>query len=105
LNWGYSTLIGRASARWERVGKVEIDPSLGHSSFVTDAVREFVLDPSRDRMDELGLGLRSPAGLRRCARVVRTDAPLRTGERRVEYVQDGWGVVYAQVLVRPCSSR
>lgn len=42
---GMDTLIGRAAARWERFGQVEVARGLGHSPVTIDGVRRYRLDP------------------------------------------------------------
>ena len=71
---GEDTLIGRAAARWDRYGTVEIARDLGHSSLAIEAVRRFRLDPYRRRRSG------RTAGVARAAKPDRV-AEDRSGER------------------------
>ena len=86
---GQDTLVGRAAARWDAFGTVEIAAGLGHSPLTIGAVRRYRLDP-----DAAGPPA-SPRGFR--VRIVRPEEPGRARERRVEVVGDGWGRVWANV--------
>ena len=91
---GQDTLIGRAAARWETLGPVEIPSGLGHSPLAIEAVRRYHLDPDRPA------GLRSAAPARLRARIVEPGTSPRPGERVVERIDDGWGRRWAVVLAR-----
>src|SRR5207244_929609 len=43
---GEDTVIGRAAARWERYGRVAVEPGLGRSDLTIDTVRRYRLDSS-----------------------------------------------------------
>ena len=84
--FGHDTLLGRAVARWERYGRVSVEPDVGHAQITFQTVRRYRLDPD-------GAKLARPAGdpVRRTFRVTTPGAPAGVGERRVERVGDAWG--------------
>jgi len=86
---GQDTLIGRAAARWEAFGAVEVAAGLGHSPLTIGAVRRYRLDP-----DAAGRPA-APRGFR--VRIVPPAEARREGERRVEEIRDGWGREWAVV--------
>jgi hypothetical protein len=85
------TLLGRAAARWDRYGPVEMEERLGHSPLAFGAVRRYGLDPHRSEVP-------GPARLR--VRIAGPDAARDPNERLVERVVDPWGRVWAVVLAR-----
>ena len=96
---GEDTLLGRAAARWDAYGALEVSPDVGfdprtHSPITIGVVRRYGLDPDRGG----GPAAASPRG-RRFRLVVPSEAP-RPGERRVERVRDGWGREYGVVFGR-----
>ena len=89
---GADTLMGRAAARWEELGRVDVARGLGHSSVTTGSVRRYRLDPQPPL---------SPGGGR--ARDFRVEAPGSAPappERVVERVRDTWGREWAVVVGR-----
>ena len=95
---GEDTLIGRAAARWERLGAVRIAPGLGHSAIAADAVRRYGLDPDRPAAP--------PAPGRRLAvRIAPPGEAASASERAVERVEDArgraWAVVFARGATEP----
>jgi hypothetical protein len=99
---GEDTLIGHASARWDRYGAVSLTPGLGRSDMTIDTVRRYRLEGGLPGVAGEGAAGRRVAGGRvsRLFHVARPDAPAAPGERLVERVQDNWGRVWAVVLVR-----
>ena len=100
--YGQDTLIGRAAARWDRLGSVRVDHALGHSPDAAEVgtvelVRRFRLDPQ-----DPGHGMMSgaPRARQRSFRVASPQTSPEAGERIVERVQDGWGKTWAVVLGR-----
>ena len=91
---GQDTLIGRAAARWDRYGSVEIARGLGHSSLAIEAVRRFRLDPGADG----AAAPRGPVSLR--ARIVSPGTEAGSGERPVERIVDPWGKSWAVIFAR-----
>ncbi|HTR03201.1 MAG TPA: hypothetical protein VMN82_08400 [Thermoanaerobaculia bacterium] len=96
---GQDTLVGQAAARWDRYGRVTIDPSVAGDRIVIDNVRAFRLDASAERANE-------PAGApARSLRIAPTGARPTPSQRVVERITDGWGrewgVVLASVPGRP----
>ncbi len=95
---GEDTLIGRAAARWERFGPVEIAGGLGHSPITVDAVRRHRLDPG---LADAGPG----AGGGLSVRIAPAGSAPRASERGVERIADGrgreWAVVFARRAPRP----
>jgi len=87
---GQDTRIGRAAARWDGYGTVEIAPGIGHSPLAIEAVRRYRLDP----------GPGGPAGPREALRVriVAPAAAVGPGERVVERIGDDGGKLWAVVL-------
>jgi hypothetical protein len=85
-------LIGRAAARWDRHGPLEVDLSLAHSPIVVEIVRRYRLDPDAVR------GAESPLERRMILRIVGPQAHRLTSERVVERVRDGSGTEWAVVL-------
>ena len=97
---GEDTLIGRAAARWDACGVVDVSGALGfdprtHSPITIGVVRRYRLDP-----DPVRGAVRSEG---RRFRVVPPDAPALPGERRVERVRDPWGRERAAVYGRRAS--
>ena len=95
---GEDTLIGRAAARWERYGVVQVTDGLGRSDTTIDTVRRYRLDPFLAS----GGGGSSGAAQRdsRVFRIVDPRARPREGERQVEVVRDGFGRDWAVVIGR-----
>ncbi len=91
---GQDTLVGRAAARWERYGAVEIEAGAFHSREAVDAVRRYRLDPEAK---DAPLPGRPAQGRFRIAR----RPGLLPGERAVERVRDDWGRDWAAVVARP----
>jgi len=89
---GQDTLLGRAAARWDTLGRVEIAPGVGHSPLAIEAVFAYRLDPSPFVR----------AGARRLGRIRIVDARAapEEGERVVERIQDPLGSPVAAVLAR-----
>ena len=84
------TLIGRAAARWDEFGRVEVARGLGHSPVTIGGVRRYRLDPD----PPLG-----PVGGRaRDFRIGASGTALAPRERIVERVRDPWGRESAVVL-------
>jgi hypothetical protein len=99
---GQDALIGRAAARWDRFGAVQIDEGLGHppdevSNVTIASVRRFRLDPEEPRQRAL-FGNLPRRG--RSFRIVSPRHAALPGERPVEHVRDGWGRPWAIVLGR-----
>ena len=100
---GQDTLIGRAAARWDRLGPVAIEAGLGHppnevSDGTIASVRRYRLDPEEPRLSRFFEGV-----TRREDRSFRIVSPRRgapPGARPVELVRDGWGRPWAVVLGR-----
>lgn len=97
--WGEDTLFGRAAMRWERFGRVTIDPKLPHNQMTVEFVRRYRLDPDEPRQERSFFSGRGPSRMDagRCFRIVPAEVPLRGGERLVERVRDGgrdWAVVF-----------
>jgi hypothetical protein len=90
---GQDTLIGRAAARWERYGGIDIEKGIGHSPIAIEAVRVYALDPDGPSSGE-------PLATDRGIRIAKPGAALGSDERRVETVTDPWGKVWAVVLAR-----
>jgi hypothetical protein len=81
-------LIGKAAARWEDFGEVQVSEGLGFSRVTIETVRRF------------RIGVAPPSGRRRPYRAFRVTPPGiagRPGERVVERVRDGWGREWAVV--------
>ncbi len=95
--WGQDTLLGRAAARWDAYGRVELDPSLGKNRLTVAGVRRYRLDPDRERGN--GKGETTGSGERRF-RIVSTVSPSASGERLVERIADPWGREWARVYAR-----
>ena len=89
---GQDTLIGRACARWNAYGEVELSPRVGIFAPTISAVRRFHLDP--DTMPAPA----SRGGAR--YRVAPPRAEPESGERVIERVRDAWGREWAVVLAR-----
>jgi hypothetical protein len=100
--WGGSTLVGRAALRWERYGRVDIDPLLRYSSTVAGQVWEFALDPDQKRQKKLFAGSNAGRERGRCFWITGVSTAPAQKERRTEIVRDAWGRDYAVVLARPC---
>jgi len=79
---GADTLIGRAAARWEGFGHVEIEAGLGHSFITIGAVRRYRLDPDRTVL--------TIARRQSSFRLVAPGTAPMPGERTVERVRDEW---------------
>jgi hypothetical protein len=93
---GSDTLIGRAAARWEQFGRVDVSGGLGHSPVTIGGVRRYRLDPNPPV---------NPRGER--ARDFHIWAPGSApsqDERVVERVRDAWGREWAVVLGRTSGS-
>jgi hypothetical protein len=90
---GEDTLIGRAAARWDSHGALEIAPGLGHSRIAVDAVRRYRLDP-----DLAAARPEARASLQ--LRIVPGGTVAADGERIVERVEDSRGRTWAVVLAR-----
>ncbi len=89
---GIDTMIGRAAARWEEFGHVEVAKSLGHSAVMIGAVRRYRLDQDRAP---------APAGAPRLRiRIIAPGPAAGGGERVVEHVRDPEGRPLAVVLAR-----
>jgi hypothetical protein len=98
---GQDTLIGRAAARWDQIGAVEVERGVGHSPLAIDAVRAYALDP-----DGFAGGLARPErGTRLRVRIVAPTTVSDLTERVVERIRDPWGVEWARVLARPAAAR
>jgi hypothetical protein len=100
---GQDTLIGRAAARWDRLGAVAIDAGLGHppdevSDGTIASVRRFRLDPEEPRLSRFFDGV--PRRGDRSFRIVSPSQATLPGERPVELVRDEWGRPWAVVLGR-----
>jgi hypothetical protein len=91
---GQDTLIGRAAARWDAFGDVEIARGLGHSPIAIEAVRRYGLDPDR------ASAAVPPSTGQRSLRIAVPGSVPGTGERLVERVEDPWGRPWAVVLAR-----
>ena len=91
---GQDSLIGRAAARWDRHGTLEVDMTLAHSPTVVEAVRRYRLDPDADLRPE------PPLEGRMTLRIVGPRAHRLESERVVEKVRDGSGTEWALVLGR-----
>ncbi len=90
---GGDTRIGRAAARWDRYGTVEVAPGVGDSRLAVEAVWRFRLDPD--------LATDAPRGSRnRRIRIVAPGAPPAPAERAVEWLHDPRGRPLAVVLAR-----
>ena len=89
---GQDTLVGRAAARWDRYGTVEVAPGLGHSPLTIGAVRRWRLDPDGSPTPAAGRAFR--------IRIAPPSDGGEAGERRVETVADGWGREWAAVWAR-----
>ena len=89
---GQDTLIGRAAARWDAFGEVELAPGLGRSHLAIEAVRSYRLDPDASPSAQ---PLGSPRLRVRIAAAA--TAPLAP-ERVVERVRDAFGREWARVL-------
>ena len=94
---GQDTLLARTALRWERYGRVEISPGLGHSPLTIRAVRNHRLDAG-DHGDGGAAG-------NLLVRIEPAGAIPETGERVVERVRDAWGRDWARVLARPLTAR
>lgn len=94
---GQDTLIGRAAARWDTFGQVQLEPGLGNSHLAIEAVRAYRLDPDSPP------SVRSSVLPRLRARIVAADAEPSSGERVVERVRDSFGRDWAKVLASPGS--
>ena len=92
---GQDTLIGRAAARWDAFGEVELAPDLGRSHLAIEAVRAYRLDP--DASPEA----RSLESLRLRVRIAPSASSPSAGERVVERVRDAFGREWARVLASP----
>ena len=92
--WGQDTLLGRAAARWDAYGRVELDPSLGKNGLTVAGVRRYRLDPDRST------GAASRERESREFRIRAPDRPAAAGERLVERVTDPWGREWARVYAR-----
>jgi hypothetical protein len=89
---GMDTLIGRAAARWERFGVVEVARGLGHSPAAIGGVRRYRLDPDPAP---------TPAGSPRLQiRIVGPGLAAESEERLVELVTDPKGRPLARVLAQ-----
>ena len=88
---GADTLIGRAAARWDELGRVAVAPGLGHSPVTIGSVRRYRLDP-----DLLPLRPRGD-GVRDFRLAASTSVPVSPG-RVVERVRDLWGREWAVVI-------
>ncbi len=88
---GEDTRIGRAAARWERYGAVDVEPGVGHSPIAIEAVRRYRLDPDLNADPP-----RPSAPLR--IRLAPPGTAAEDGERLVEQVEDPEGRVRAVVL-------
>jgi hypothetical protein len=93
---GEDTLVGRAAARWDAFGRVEVAPGLGRNDTTIATVRRYRLDPDaaptpagRDR-----------AGSPRSFRVAPPRTQASPSERAVERVRDAWGREWAVILAR-----
>lgn len=91
--WGHDTLIGRAAARWDLYGTVDVDRTLGKNALTIAGVHRHRLDPDRP---VAGSGERAV----RVFRIVAPDVAGRQGERLVERVTDEWGREWARVFGR-----
>lgn len=87
---GPDTLIGRAAARWDEFGRVEVDGVLGHSPVTIGGVRRHRLDPDPP--------LKPLAGRARHFHVAASGSTPAFPERVVECVRDTWGREWAVVL-------
>ena len=90
---GQDTLIGRAAARWERYGGIDVEKGIGHSPIAIEAVRAYSLDP-----DSPALG--DARTVDRGIRIAKPGAAMGNDERRVETITDPWGKVWAVVIAR-----
>jgi ABC-type thiamin/hydroxymethylpyrimidine transport system permease subunit len=98
---GTETLLARAAVRWERYGRVELDPDF-HPYLVYQIVHDDRMDPdeTRQRAAFFNGAAVSAQGRPRCFRIVPPAASRRDGERRVEVVQGGAGQEQAEVLAQ-----
>jgi hypothetical protein len=82
---GKATVVGRAALRWERYGKVGIDPTLLRYPGMAAAIRRYRLDP-----EDRGAAPESAAAplTGREFRIVPPGGALREGERAVELVRN-----------------
>jgi hypothetical protein len=90
---GQDTLIGRAAARWERYGGIDIEKGIGHSPIAIEAVRVYALDPDGPSPGETH-------GRDRGIRIAKPGAAIGNDERHVETITDPWGKVWAVVIAR-----
>jgi hypothetical protein len=102
---GESTLIGRAALRWERLGRVTLDPGLQSSLTVVGTAREFRLDPADARFAAAFEGMSETGSRDLCFAVVPPNVAASAAERRVESVQDAWGRTEAAVIGSRCATR
>ena len=91
---GQDTLIGRAAARWDRYGRVEVSGGLGHSPLTIGGVRRWRLDPPATAPSA------APAATRLRVRIASPGQAGLPFERRVEIVRDGSGKDWAEVWAR-----
>ena len=87
---GSDTLIGRAAARWDEFGRVEVARGLGHSPVTIGGVRRYRLDPDPP--------LAPVGGRARDFRIGASGMALAPRERIVERVRDPWGRESAVIL-------
>jgi hypothetical protein len=105
---GEDTLLGRAAARWQRYGIVQVTTGLGRSDVTIDTVRRYGLSAESARV---GVGppeadaFQSRSPKPRYFRFANPRALPSDEERIVERVRDGWGREWALVFgtVRPSS--
>ncbi len=96
---GQDTLIGRAAARWETFGDVEVSPRVGVYAPVIGAVRRFRLDPDASALVQV-----RPMRATRRFRIASPPAEPLSGERIVERVRDPSGREWGVVLGRSVDS-
>jgi hypothetical protein len=93
---GEDTLIGRAAARWDAFGRVEVARGLGRNDTTIDTVRRYRLDPDPPSTPAAPV----PASSLRSFRVASPRTEACDTERAVERVRDPWGREWAVVLAR-----
>jgi hypothetical protein len=97
--FGQDTLLGRAMARWENYGGVEIAPGLSHSPIEIEAIRRYRLDPDASLYE-----MRPAREGKRDFRLVGPRSVATPGERRVETITDPWGITWGVVLGKKSSN-
>jgi hypothetical protein len=93
---GQHTTVGRAAARWEAYGPVELEVSRLYAPLTIDVIRRHRIFPRAEIPSDAPPGPRGP----RRFRVSEPETRPRPGERVVERVRDPWGRDWAVVLGR-----